>query len=441
MPAEGEGNMTQINNFLAVLKVVGVGGGGVNSVNRMIEAGLRGVEFIAVNTDAQQLLMSDADVKLDIGRDSTRGLGAGADPAVGRKAAEDHADEIEQVLRGADMVFVAAGEGGGTGTGAAPVVARIAKSLGALTVAVVTRPFESEGRRRMMQADEGIANLRKEVDALITVSNQRLIDLGRDDLTLPEAFKLADDILRAGVQGLTDLITFPATINTDFADVRSILQGSGTALMGIGSAKGEDRALRAAEEAINHPLLENSIDNAQGVLMQIAGASDMKLKEVNEATKLIQEMVHPDANIIWGSSIDSSLGDEIRVTVVAAGFGEHDSHSLTNSRSAWQNTKPTTGTIPTQAAAAAAQQQTVVAESSPWYEQAGAQQGSQQVTEAVNTVSPSIAHEAQATATESSSFVSFLDEKEVDLEALKPKRSASQEYGDGFDIPGFFLDN
>ncbi len=292
----------------------------------------------------------------------------------------------------------------------------------------------------MMQADEGIANLRKEVDALITVSNQRLIDLGRDDLTLPEAFKLADDILRAGVQGLTDLITFPATINTDFADVRSILQGSGTALMGIGSAKGEDRALRAAEEAINHPLLENSIDNAQGVLMQIAGASDMKLKEVNEATKLIQEMVHPDANIIWGSSIDSSLGDEIRVTVVAAGFGEHDSHSLTNSRSAWQNTKPTTGTIPTQAAAAAPSQ-TVVAESSPWYEQAGAQQSSQPVTEAVNTVSPSIAHEAQATATESSNFVSFLDEKEVDLEALKPKRSASQEYGDGFDIPGFFLDN
>jgi cell division protein FtsZ len=427
--------MTQINNFLAVLKVVGVGGGGVNSVNRMIEAGLRGVEFIAVNTDAQQLLMSDADVKLDIGRDSTRGLGAGADPAVGRKAAEDHADEIEQVLRGADMVFIAAGEGGGTGTGAAPVVARIAKSLGALTVAVVTRPFEAEGRRRMLQADEGIANLRKEVDALITVSNQRLIDLGRDDLTLPEAFKLADDILRAGVQGLTDLITFPATINTDFADVRSILQGSGTALMGIGSAKGEDRALRAAEEAINHPLLENSIDNAQGVLMQIAGASDMKLKEVNEATKLIQEMVHPDANIIWGSSIDSSLGDEIRVTVVAAGFGEYDSHALANSRSGWQSSKSNTGAIPTQASTQAPiQSQAAATETNPWYDQAN----SQTTTSAVNTVSTT-----DTEVTESSSFVSFLDEKdiEVDLEALKPKRSASQEYGDGFDIPGFFLDN
>jgi cell division protein FtsZ len=284
----------------------------------------------------------------------------------------------------------------------------------------------------MVQADEGIANLRKEVDALITVSNQRLIDLGRDDLTLPEAFKLADDILRAGVQGLTDLITFPATINTDFADVRSILQGSGTALMGIGSAKGEDRALRAAEEAINHPLLENSIDNAQGVLMQIAGASDMKLKEVNEATKLIQEMVHPDANIIWGSSIDSSLGDEIRVTVVAAGFGEYDSQALANSRTALQSSKPTTGAIPTYISTQAHvsnqgqdQLQAAATETNAWYDQ----ESSQAATETI--------------ATESSSFVSFLDEKdvEVDLEALKPKRSASQEYGDGFDIPGFFLDN
>jgi cell division protein FtsZ len=281
----------------------------------------------------------------------------------------------------------------------------------------------------MMQADEGIANLRKEVDALITVSNQRLIELGRDDLTMPEAFKLADDILRAGVQGLTDLITFPATINTDFADVRSILQGSGTALMGIGSAKGEDRALRAAEEAINHPLLENSIDNAQGVLMQIAGASDMKLKEVNEATKLIQEMVHPDANIIWGQSIDSSLGDEIRVTVVAAGFGEHDSHALANSRGAWQNAKPATGSIPAQNAAAVAPQVSA-AEETPWYDQAA--------TQALNKVPP-----VEPQATESSSFVSFLDEQEVnlDLESIKPKRTASQEYGDGFDIPGFFLDN
>lgn len=314
------------NNYLAVIKVVGVGGGGVNAINRMIDSGLRGVEFIAVNTDAQQLLMSAADVKVDIGRELTRGLGAGADPEVGRRAAEDHADEIEAVLRGADMVFVTAGEGGGTGTGAAPVVARVAKQSGALTVGVVTRPFGFEGPRRAAQAEAGIEVLRQEVDTLIVVPNQRLLEIENRAVTFVDAFMIADDVLRSGVQGITDLIAVPGLINVDFADVRSVMQGAGSALMGIGSAKGEDRAVRAAEAAISSPMLETSIDGAHGVLLSFQGASNIGLHEIDEAARLVQEAVSPQANVIFGCTIDDSLGDEIRITVIAAGF---DSNSQT----------------------------------------------------------------------------------------------------------------
>lgn len=312
--------MAQQQNYLAEIKVVGVGGAGVNAVNRMIEAGLRGVEFIAVNTDAQQLAMSSANVKIDIGRETTRGLGAGADPEVGRRAAEEHVEELEAALRGADMVFVTAGEGGGTGTGAAPVVARIAKEAGALTVGVVSRPFNWEGPRRAQQAQKGIDELQGQVDTLIVVPNQRLLDI--DDLTisLDNALKVADDVLRSGVQGITDLIAIPGAINLDFADVRSVMQNAGTALMGIGSAKGEDRAIKAAEKAINNPLLEAGIDGAHGVLMLIQAAGNMGLHEVSEASALIQESVSPNANVIFGVSYDDSLGDEMRVTVIAAGF-------------------------------------------------------------------------------------------------------------------------
>ena len=307
-------------NYLAVIKVVGVGGGGVNALNRMIDAGLRGVEFVAINTDAQALLMSEAHVKLDIGRDLTRGLGAGADPEIGRRAAEDHSDEIEAALRGADMIFVTAGEGGGTGTGAAPVVARIAKQLEALTVGVVTRPFGFEGKRRAQQAEAGIEVLRGEVDTLIVVPNQRLLELVNKSVSVVEAFATADDVLRAGVQGITDLITTPGLINLDFADVKSVMKGAGSALMGIGTAKGEDRAVRAAELAVSSPLLEASIDGAHGVLMLIQAAGNMGLHEVSEASALIQESVSPNANVIFGVSYDDSLGDEMRVTVIAAGF-------------------------------------------------------------------------------------------------------------------------
>ena len=309
---------TQIS--LAVIKVVGVGGGGVNAVNRMIESGLKGVEFIAINTDAQALLMSDADVKLDVGKEITRGLGAGADPEVGKKAAEDHAEEIEEVLRGADMVFVTAGEGGGTGTGGAPVVAKIARSLGALTIGVVTRPFTFEGRRRSTQAESGIAALQAEVDTLIVIPNDRLLSIADKQVSMLDAFKSADQVLLSGVQGITDLITTPGLINLDFADVKSVMQGAGSALMGIGSARGDDRALQAAELAVSSPLLEASIDGAYGVLLSIQGGSDLGLYEVSEAARLVQEAAHPDANIIFGSVIDDALGDEVRVTVIAAGF-------------------------------------------------------------------------------------------------------------------------
>ena len=312
--------MAAPQNYLAVIKVVGIGGGGVNAVNRMIEVGLKGVEFVAVNTDAQALLMSDADVKLDIGRELTRGLGAGANPEVGGKAAEDHADEIEEVLRGADMVFVTAGEGGGTGTGGAPVVARIARSLGALTIGVVTRPFGFEGRRRMAQADYGIENLRSEVDTLIVIPNDRLLSLSDRNISFVDAFRQADHVLLQGVSGITDLITTPGLINLDFADVKSVMQGAGTALMGIGAARGDDRAIEAAERAISSPLLEAGIDGAHGVLLSVSGGSDLGLFEINEAARLVADAAHPDANIIFGAVIDDTLGDEVRVTVIAAGF-------------------------------------------------------------------------------------------------------------------------
>ena len=312
--------MATPQNYLAVIKVVGVGGGGVNAINRMIEAGLKGVEFIAINTDSQQLIMSDAHVKLDIGRKLTRGLGAGAAPEIGKQAALDHTEEIEEMLRGADMVFVTAGEGGGTGTGGAPIIAKIAKDLGALTVGVVTKPFTFEGKRRTAQADEGIALLREEVDTLIVIPNDRLLAISDRSISQLEAFRSADQVLLSGVQGITDLITTPGLINLDFADVKSVMSGAGSALMGIGSARGEARATRAAELAISSPLLEASIDGAHGVLLSIAGGSDIGLFELSEAAELVAQSAHPDANIIFGTVIDDALGDEVRVTVIAAGF-------------------------------------------------------------------------------------------------------------------------
>ncbi|SDG57143.1 cell division protein FtsZ [Klenkia brasiliensis] len=312
--------MTPPHNYLAVIKVVGIGGGGVNAVNRMIEVGLKGVEFIAINTDAQALLMSDADVKLDVGRELTRGLGAGAQPDVGRQAAEDHREEIEEVLKGADMVFVTAGEGGGTGTGGAPVVASIARKLGALTIGVVTRPFSFEGKRRAVQAESGIDELRNECDTLIVIPNDRLLQLGDRNVSVMDAFRTADQVLLSGVQGITDLITTPGLINLDFADVKSVMSGAGSALMGIGSARGDNRALLAAEQAIASPLLEASMEGAHGVLLSISGGSDLGLFEINEAASLVSDAAHADANIIFGAVIDDALGDEVRVTVIAAGF-------------------------------------------------------------------------------------------------------------------------
>ncbi len=309
-----------VQNYLAVIKVVGIGGGGVNAVNRMIEVGLKGVEFIAINTDAQALLMSDADVKLDVGRESTRGLGAGANPTIGTKAAEDHAEEIEATLKGADMVFVTAGEGGGTGTGGAPVVARIARSLGALTIGVVTRPFSFEGRSRSGQADAGIEALREEVDTLIVIPNDRLLSISDKNVSLLDSFRQADQVLLQGVSGITELITTPGLINLDFADVKSVMSDAGSALMGIGSARGEHRAAVAAEMAVSSPLLEASIEGARGVLLSIAGGSDLGLFEINEAAGLVADAVHEEAKIIFGAVIDDALGDEVRVTVIAAGF-------------------------------------------------------------------------------------------------------------------------
>lgn len=307
-------------NYLAVIKVLGIGGGGVNAVNRMIEAGLRGVEFIGVNTDAQTLLMSDAEVKLDIGRETTRGLGAGSDPAVGRTAAEEHRDEIEEILKGADMVFITAGEGGGTGTGGAPIVAEIARSVGALTIGVVTRPFGFEGRMRATQADNGISELKKAVDTLIVVPNDRLLQVSDPHTPMIDAFRMADQVLFQGVDGITSLITTPGLINLDFADVKAVMTGAGSALMGIGHGSGEDRAEEAAKSAISSPLLESSIEGARGVLLSIAGPNDLTLHEVNRAADAITRVAHPDANIIFGAVVDDALGEEVRVTVIAAGF-------------------------------------------------------------------------------------------------------------------------
>jgi cell division protein FtsZ len=318
-------------NYLAVIKVVGIGGGGVNAVNRMIDVGLKGVEFIAVNTDAQALLMSDADVKLDIGRELTRGLGAGADPEVGRQAAEEHRDEIEEVLKGSDMVFITAGKGGGTGTGGAPIVAEVAKSLGALTIGVVTRPFSFEGRQRAANADKGIINLKEKVDTLIVIPNDRLIEVSEVTTSFLEAFRMADEVLLQGVQGITDLITTPGLINLDFADVKAVMTEAGSSLMGIGTARGENRSTEAARMAISSPLLEASIDGARGVLLNIAGGSDLGLSEVNEAASIISAAAHPDANIIFGAVVDDTLGDEVRVTVIAAGFdrwGQHEAEQI-----------------------------------------------------------------------------------------------------------------
>ena len=307
-------------SFIAVIKVVGVGGAGVNAVNRMIDAGLQGVEFVAVNTDAQALLMSEADIKLDIGRTLTRGLGAGSDPEVGRLAAEEHLEEIEEVLKGADMVFITAGKGGGTGTGAAPVIAETAKALGALTIGVVTRPFAFEGRRRSTQADEGIQRLREKVDTLIVIPNERLLSISNEHTSMVEAFSMADEVLLHGVSGITDLINVPGLINTDFADVKMVMSNAGSAIMGIGTGSGEGRAVNAARHAITSPLLEASIEGARGILLNIAGGSDLTLFEVNEAAAIIHDVAHPDANIIFGNVIDDALGDTVRVTVIASGF-------------------------------------------------------------------------------------------------------------------------
>ena len=319
--------MTTSDNYLAIIKVVGVGGGGVNAVNRMIEDGLKGVEFIAVNTDSQALMFTDADVKLDIGREATRGLGAGANPEVGRKSAEDHRDQIESTLQGADMVFVTAGEGGGTGTGAAPVVASIAKKQGALTVGVVTRPFTFEGPRRTKQALEGIEALRDVCDTLIVIPNDRLLQMGDKNVSMMEAFRQADEVLHNGVRGITDLITTPGVINVDFADVRSVMSDAGSALMGIGAARGEGRAAQATELAISSPLLENTMEGAHGVLLSFAGGSDIGLFEVNDAANVVANLASDDANIIFGTIIDENLGDEVRVTVIATGFDDSTEQS------------------------------------------------------------------------------------------------------------------
>jgi cell division protein FtsZ len=304
-----------------VIKVVGIGGGGTNAVTRMVEAGLSGVEFIAVNTDAQALLMAEADVKIQIGSQETRGLGAGADPSVGLSAATESSDELKEALKGADMVFVTAGEGGGTGTGGAPVVAELAKSVGALTVGVVTRPFTFEGRKRGEQAERGLENLRERVDTLIVIENDRLLQVVEKRTSIIDAFRMADDVLRQGVQGITDLITVPGLVNLDFADVRTIMTDAGSALMGIGAASGENRAAEAARAAVSSPLLEASIEGATGILLNITGGADIGLFEVNEAAEVVTSAADANANVIFGAVIDDAKGDEITVTVIATGFG------------------------------------------------------------------------------------------------------------------------
>jgi cell division protein FtsZ len=313
--------MSQTGNYIAAIKVVGVGGGGTNAVNRMVDAGVSNVDFIAVNTDAQALLMADADVKIQIGAEVTRGLGAGADPAVGLAAAQESRDELKDALKGADMVFVTAGEGGGTGTGGAPIVAEIGQELGALTVGVVTRPFAFEGRKRAEQAERGIDELRDRVDTLIVIENDRLLQVVEKRTSIVEAFQMADDVLRQGVQGITDLITVPGLVNLDFADVRTIMRDAGSALMGIGAASGENRAAEAARTAVSSPLLEASVEGATGILLNVTGGSDIGLFEVNEAAEVVTSAADQNANVIFGAVINDSLGDEVRVTVIATGFG------------------------------------------------------------------------------------------------------------------------
>ncbi|HWN23369.1 MAG TPA: cell division protein FtsZ [Gaiellaceae bacterium] len=311
----------QSGSYLAVIKVVGIGGGGSNAVSRMVEAGMSGVEFVAVNTDAQALLMTEADVKIHIGSQATRGLGAGADPNVGLAAAQESKDELKEALKGADMIFVTAGEGGGTGTGGAPIVAELGRELDALTVGVVTKPFAFEGRRRAEQAEVGTQNLRDRVDTLIVIENDRLLQVVEKKTPVTEAFRIADDILRQGVQGITDLITVPGIVNLDFADVRTIMRDAGSALMGIGAASGENRAAEAARTAVSSPLLEQSIDGATGILLNITGGTELGLFEVNEAAEVVTSAADGNANVIFGAVIDESLGDEVRVTVIATGFG------------------------------------------------------------------------------------------------------------------------
>ncbi|MBO3142344.1 cell division protein FtsZ [Dermatophilus congolensis] len=422
--------MAAPQNYLAVIKVVGIGGGGVNAVNRMIEVGLKGVEFIAINTDAQALLMSDADLKLDVGRELTRGLGAGADPEVGKKAAEDHAEEIEEALRGADMVFVTAGEGGGTGTGGAPVVARIAKGLGALTIGVVTRPFTFEGRRRANQAESGIGALREEVDTLIVIPNDRLLSISDRAVSMLDAFRSADQVLLSGVQGITDLITTPGLINLDFADVKSVMQGAGSALMGIGSARGDDRAVQAAELAISSPLLEASIDGAHGVLLSIQGGSDLGLFEINEAARLVQEAAHPEANIIFGAVIDDALGDEVRVTVIAAGFDggtpqpRREQQSQGSSAQQGQQAPPRSAPRPAQQVAPQAERPMVPSQPQAAAASAGrpGQVQPQPISPRPAPAQPEAEQEAPA---------------ETHREAVRPPRTVTFDEGDDLDVPDF----
>ena len=349
-----------LNNYLAVIKVVGVGGGGTNAVNRMIEEGIRGVEFVAVNTDAQALAISDADIKVHIGTDSAKGLGAGANPEVGKEAAEDSRDEIKAALAGADMVFITAGEGGGTGTGAAPVVADIAKNdVGALTVGVVTKPFSFEGRRRYGSAADGIKTLSENVDTLIVIPNDRLLDLSEKKTTMLEAFRMADDVLCQGTQGITDLITVPGLINLDFADVCTIMKGAGSAMMGIGIAAGDNRAADAATEAISSRLLESSIEGATRVLLSIAGNKDLGIQEINEAADLVAKNVDPDANIIFGTVVDESLGDQVRVTVIATGFNDSNVQQQLPTLNTQSTTRPSRPAQPQPARPVAAQPQPV----------------------------------------------------------------------------------
>ena len=343
--------MYALNNS-ANIKVVGVGGGGVNAVDRMIQDGLAGVEFIAVNTDSQSLAKSEAETKIDIGRDVSNGLGAGADPTVGRRAAEENIDVVQSTLEGADMVFVTAGEGGGTGTGAAPVIATAARELGALTVGVVTRPFSFEGLQRNRNASDGIAALRDAVDTLIVIPNDRLLDVTDEDLSIIEAYRLADEVLHNGVKGISDLITMPGEVNVDFADVNTIMKDAGTAIMGIGSANGPDRALRATENAISSPLLEARVDGAHGVLLAFTASTDITLTEYAEASRLVKEAVDPNANIIHGLIIDESLGDEVRVTVIAAGFDESVDH-LVGGQQPEARTAPAPQTMESQASQSA----------------------------------------------------------------------------------------